>query len=133
MTTDLKQLADSVLREAEGVKPDPRNRLDRPALLARGYLDLLAERDQLRECPRVSEEQNDALGDANMLGVEVDRLKSRMEWLEEHMKHYERYSANLRAALREACSIAERIMDDGAIPTVDGLRLAELCKLAGEP
>lgn len=47
---------------------------------------LVSEVETLRDMLRVSEEQNEALGDANVLSVENDRL---------------------RAALREACDIAD--------------------------
>lgn len=47
---------------------------------------LIDDRDSLRDRLRVSEQQNEALGDANVLAVENDRL---------------------RAALREACDLAD--------------------------
>lgn len=80
--TSLRTALRDVLTKARAHEAIGSAGTDYPIDIAAAIGQIAAERDllkvevqQLRDCLRVSEEQNDALGDANVLAVEIERTR----------------------------------------------------------
>lgn len=145
MTADLKQLAESMPQRCESGEFCHDDALN----VARGYLDLLTERDQLRamneklvddngHLRRFLDSEKDQTTRMGTRNVEAMAILggSYPDGVIERAQAKVAEADRLRAALREACDLADEANGDpDACPynVMIGDRIAELRKLAGEP